>query len=77
MNDYFESEIYFKDFKDEIIKQVAPRNLDIQKLQPLLEEISKNNSVCIRVRGGDFLKDRFYETMLPIDYQKEAIRFAN
>ena len=73
INDYFESEIYFKDFKDEIIKQVTPRNLDIQNLQPLLEEVSKNNSVCI----GDFLKDCFYETMLPIDYQKEAIRFAN
>lgn len=77
INDYFESEIYFKDFKDEIIKQVTPRNLDIQKLQPLLEEISKNNSVCIHVRRGDFLKDRFHETMLPIGYQKEAIRFAN
>ena len=77
INDYFESEIYFKNFKEEIIKQLTPKNINLEKLQDLAEKLSKNNSVCVHIKGGDYLKNRFYDAyILPIEYQKEAIKLA-
>ena len=77
INDYFESEIYFKHFREEVVQQLAPKNINFEKLQNLTNKLSQYNSVCVHVRRGDFLKDRFYEAyMLPIEYQKEAMKLA-
>lgn len=75
VNDYFESELYFKEFKDEVIKIF---NLDDKinaDLQSKIDLVSGYNSFCVHVRKGDMLRTG-YLYHLPIDYQKLAISFA-
>ncbi len=77
---YFESELYFKEHKLDILSKLLHADFDVYKTNPkinnIVTKISKNNSVCVHVRRGDFLKKRRNSSMLTIAYQKEAIKLA-
>ena len=75
IDDDFESEIYFADFKADILKMFVFTDEQAMKLQDIISMVSDNKAFCIHVRKNDMLTDiRFF---MPIDYQKQAVELAN
>ena len=69
---YFGSEKFFKSVKKIIQKEFSLKDENKQKIKPLLEKISRENSVSLHVRRGDVLtlKDAY---ILPLDFYKNAV----
>ena len=59
---HFESERYFKDYKDEIKVEFKLRNQDTLKKNPYFNEINKLNSVSICLRQNRFIEGRGQNT---------------
>lgn len=57
---YFESPKYFDDIKDMIREELTPKQKIIPKNMKLLNEIQKENSVCVSIRRGDFIENEKY-----------------
>ncbi len=74
---YFQNEEYFKDVKEELLKDFV---FDIKDEEVLKQAsiLSNNNSVSIHIRGNDYLKlnDR-YGNICTYDYYKKAIELMN
>ena len=61
LNGYWQSELYFEDYTQEIRKILSfSKQLD-KKNSLISDEIDQNNSVSIHVRRGDFLLKKNYE----------------
>ena len=73
-NDNFESEIYFKDVKSDILKIFTYKNIEDKKILDLITQVNNTNSVCVHVRRGDMVNAPAF--FLPIDYQKQAIELV-
>ena len=58
-NGCFESSKYFDKYRDVILKEFTPKHSKLSKNKELYEEIENSNSVCITIRRGDFLSDKF------------------
>ena len=74
INDDFESEIFFKDIKSDIVKMF---NVDIEdnKLKNVINEVNKQDSVGVHVRRGDMFSHlKMY--LMPITYQIKAMELA-
>lgn len=56
---YFESEKYFKNISDILKKEFTPKYDRLNKNKKLYEIIESNESVCISIRRGDFLSDKY------------------
>lgn len=76
IKDYFESEIFFVDYKDEIINIFSLDHLITPKLDNLLSKVKENKSVCVHVRRGDF-RDFGEKYLIPIEYQKKAMELMS
>lgn len=74
IDDDFESEIFFKEYKQELLKILTPTK-DFIQLKDLFNQLEEKNSVCIHVRRGDMLTSLTHY-LLDINYQKEAIKIA-
>jgi len=59
---HFESERYFKDYKDEIKGEFKLKNQDTLKKNPFFNEINKLNSVSICLRQNRFIEGRGQNT---------------
>ena len=69
----FASEDFFKDYREDIIKLLTPKIENIStSLQHIIDDVSKKNSVCMHVRGGDTLKNK---DVINISAQKNAMKF--
>ncbi|GIU68446.1 MAG: alpha-1,2-fucosyltransferase [Candidatus Parcubacteria bacterium] len=68
---YFGHEKFFKPIKKIIREEFTLKEKYKEKINPLLNKISKENSVGIHVRRGDLLK--IGALVLPLDYYKKAI----
>lgn len=55
----FESSKYFNDYREEILKEFTPKHDKIKKNIPLYEKIENSNSICVTIRRGDFLDNKF------------------
>ena len=51
---YWQSEAYFKENKDQIIKELKVKTPIPQECKGLLKEVEKPNSVCVHIRRGDY-----------------------
>ena len=71
---YFQSEKYFKEYKERILTELEFRtNMFCEDAQKLGRDISANpNSVCIHIRRGDYLKDPVFNVCKD-DYYYRAI----
>jgi hypothetical protein len=69
MRDYFMSEIFFKDFRPDILKLLTINKLDHKRINPIINQVSSQNAVCLHLRRGDLKKAKVY---LP-KYEKQAI----
>lgn len=55
----FESEKYFEKYKKDIFSIYSPKNGKIEKNREMYNIIEHTNSVCVTIRRGDFLIDKF------------------
>lgn len=74
MAGYIENPSLFDKYREEILEQYTIINFDITGIKDILNEVQKKNSVCINVRGKEYLTTSL---SIPISYQQEAIRFIN
>lgn len=74
INDDFESEIFFKDVKNDILKMFNV-SIEDKELRNVINDVDKQNSVCVHVRRGDMFSHlKMY--LMPITYQIRAIELA-
>ena len=55
-NGYFQSTRYFNDVQKELRKDIVPKNVEDIKNTFLYKKIVSENSICVTIRRGDFLK---------------------
>lgn len=84
LNGYFQTEKYFKSYRDDLLKIFSFPHEKIKKLAFLTEEINTYNSVAIHVRRGDYVSNKNankFHGVLPIDYYTQAsdyfVKFDN
>lgn len=72
---YFQSEKYFIDIREILLKEFSPKAKMNEQNQEILKQIRANNSVSLHVRRGDYVNSptmsAIYQTCSP-DYYKEA-----
>ena len=69
---YFQSEKYFSDMREELLKEINIEYDDLTK-------ISDENAVCVHIRRGDYLSDTYKERFFVCDenYYKRAFERMN
>lgn len=73
---YWQSEKYFKNFRQFVIKAFTfPKIPANDRNFKLLEEIKKHRTVSIHVRRGDYLNNESVEGICSLKYYAESIRF--
>ena len=75
LNCYFQSELYFNDFKEDIIKLFTISDSDkslIFDLIPIFNNLDKPTT-SVNIRRGDYLKNIEYHNPCSIEYFKKAI----
>ena len=81
MDGYWQSEKYFKNIKDEIIKSFTPIHDISEKAKQYIKEIENSNSVSLHVRRGDYVDNTMFKgsglTITEMPYYKDAIEFIN
>lgn len=77
LDGFWQSEIFFKEFETQI-RQDFNFNSEIpNQCKSFVNEIYQNNSICLHIRRGDFLKNAENRTthgVCSIDYYKDAIQ---
>lgn len=73
---YWHNYHYIKPFRTEILKAFTFKIPLDQKNQVVIDTISRQNSVGIHIRRGDYLKEMQYQGICTLDYYKKAIGFV-
>lgn len=53
---YWQTEKYFKEYREDILKMFTPRYILSQKCNSFIEKVRNCNSVAVHVRRGDYVK---------------------
>src|SRR5574343_329897 len=69
---YFQSPKYFNEYKDVIRKDFTFKDNFSEKINTLMIEIKDHNSLCIHVRRGDFVRNKFHD-VVSVDYYHQAL----
>lgn len=81
LDGYYQSELYFSDYRNDILRQFTPNYEQDEKYLSVLRQIQRKNSVAIHVRRGDFLNSRRDPNpriyLLDDDYYRRAITYMN
>lgn len=76
---FYQNEKYFKEIKDQIIREIIPVNPLSTDIQNILNQIRLNdNSVSIHIRRGDYVNNintNKVHGLCPLDYYQEAIKY--
>ena len=67
---YFQSEKYFSDVRDEILKEIVPTVEYNEYEQEICNKINKSNSVCVTIRLGDFVNNPVHQVCTKEYYYK-------
>ncbi|MBR3177512.1 alpha-1,2-fucosyltransferase [Candidatus Saccharibacteria bacterium] len=59
---FFESQKFFNDIRETIIEEFTPKEPPLEKNKNMYRKIMSSESICVSVRRGDFLKDRFKDS---------------
>lgn len=59
VTDLFQSELYFKNIKDILLKEFQVKTTLSDQNAKMLEELKSCNSVCVHIRRGDFLNEHW------------------
>lgn len=74
LRDYFESPIFFNEYKNELLKQFSFKNINQSDHLDIIKKINNKNSYCLHVRRGDMVGNKGRETS--IKFQKKAIELV-
>jgi hypothetical protein len=72
LNGYFQSEKYFKNYRNEILKFFEPTDDIINNIELKYGNILTKKTCSIHVRRGDYLHLELFHPVLPINYYKES-----
>ncbi len=70
----WQSEKYFEDIREDILKNFT-FNISDNKLDKVLNEMNKNNSVSMHIRRGDYVGNSLYESICTEEYYDNAIEY--
>jgi hypothetical protein len=80
LNGYWQSELYFRNIRKELLQEFIPKNKLSQKNEEVLSRIKTVNSVSIHFRRGDYLSNanaaKFHGVM-SLDYYLNAVQIIN
>src|SRR3989344_8082232 len=76
LDGYWHSPKYFAGFEDVIRKDFTPKNPLAQNIQNLMNEIRNQNSLCIHVRRGDYVGNKYYE-VINNEYYERGIEYIS
>lgn len=73
LDGYWQSPKYFEGFEDIIRKDFTLKNTPSLQIQNLKEVIIKENALCIHVRRGDYVGNKYHE-IVGKDYYEQGIK---
>lgn len=73
---YWMSNKYFESYKEEILKAFEFDDFNTQENIKYAELLSKDNSVSIHIRRGDYVKAKNFMNICTLDYYRKAIKEA-
>jgi hypothetical protein len=73
---YWHSPKYFAGFEDVIRKDFTPKNPLAQNIHHLMKEVENQNSVCIHVRRGDYVGNKYHE-VVSNEYYERGIKYIS
>lgn len=74
---YFQSEKYFKDYREDVLELLSPTNDILTKLNDKYSDILKNKTTSLHVRRGDYLGLPDFHPVLPIEYYRKSLETIN
>jgi hypothetical protein len=79
LNGYFQSELYFNDFEDEITNLFHFNDDDITSVKDFISKINKKNLpvTIIHIRRGDYLLNSDFHSVCPKEYYLNSIDKLN
>lgn len=72
LNDVCVSEVYFKDYRKEIMEMFT-LHIDESSIRQILAKVENTESVSVHVRRGDYMHSKENRS-IPITYQKRAMK---
>jgi len=72
LNGYFQSEKYFKEYRNEILEYFEPTNYIVNNIKLKYGEVLNKKTCSVHVRRGDYLHLETFHPVLPINYYKES-----
>lgn len=75
INGFFQSEKYFKKYRNTILQYFSPTDKILDYLQKY--DLSKLSYTSIHVRRGDYLNNPDFHTVQPVDYYFNAMSILN
>lgn len=80
LDGFWQSELFFKEFETQIRQDFIFKSEIHNQCKSFVSEIYHNNSVCLHIRRGDFLKNKENKNthgLCSVDYYKKAINYIN
>ncbi len=77
---YYQSEKYFEDIRELLLKEFSPKEALDSKNQDMLDKINSHNSVSLHVRRGDYVTNpnaNAFHGTCSLDYYKNAIEYIS
>ena len=71
LHDYFQTEKYFENIKDEIKKDFIFKENILEPCKEIIEDI--DNPIFIHIRRGDYLNSQHAHPVCPIEYYEKAL----
>lgn len=78
LDGYWQSEKYFKDIENIIIKEIAPKEPLSDKYTALIDNIKTGNSISVHIRRGDYITNKKFSkvyNLLDEKYYQRAVKF--
>lgn len=72
---YFQTEKYFKDYRNEILKDFELRVEMNEQNKEMLQDIKSTNSVSLHVRRGDYVNLQTIHGLCTLEYYQNAIDY--
>ena len=80
LDGFWQNENYFKNIRDEIIKNFIPKNSIGMEAKKYLEDIKSTQSVSIHIRRGDYIANQHTNSIhgtCDVGYYKKAIAYID
>lgn len=73
---YYTSEVFFKDYRDIILKEFSLKNEPSDENKVMINRMQASNSICLSIRRGDFIKNPLHACCGEAYYLEAANRIV-